>query len=624
MATKKTKKNPSEVHAYVHIIKELTEKKGWKKDQIFTQGECLTHPEIKKWLGLNKPENVIEIDHKTFYVIEAKNDRKKIDQALKEARSDYADKINQSKKIKCRFTTGIAGNHEEGYIAHSEFSKDGKWYPIKENGVEITGLLSIQQVETILRTNSPEIKDVEITEEEFLETAENINEVLHENSINKDYRARFVSALLLAMSDGRDFDLSQDCAVLIDTINARVKHILRQHDKLNFANFIKIDEPASPDNHTKVKDAIKQTYQELLNLNIRSAMNSGKDVLGKFYEVFLKYGNGAKDIGIVLTPRHITKFASEVLNINHKDLVLDPACGTGGFLVSALDEVRRNTTDKDNFEQFRLNGLYGIEEQDAVISLAIVNMIFRGDGKNNIIEGNCFKKWLNAKIDGKKYKAQYLAADNKNRIPPITKVMMNPPFALKKGDDKEYKFVEHALKQMDDNGLLFTILPISVLIERSTLKWRKNILLQNNRLMAVLTFPEDLFYPINVNTVGLFVKKGEPHDFKKHKVYFARCVKDGFVKKKGIRKESNRVRNMLQEIKAEFIDFLQEKPVKVKNVPEFKKMCLLNKDDASCELVAEAYLDSRIPSKEEIEGGVEEMVREAVAFQIRYEDKLKK
>ena len=50
-------------------------------------------------------------------------------------------------------------------------------------------------------------------------------------------------------------------------------------------------------------------------------MNSGKDVLGKFYEVFLKYGNGAKEIGIVLTPRHITRFASEVLDINSKSQI---------------------------------------------------------------------------------------------------------------------------------------------------------------------------------------------------------------------------------------------------------------------------------------------------------------
>jgi len=70
-------------------------------------------------------------------------------------------------------------------------------------------------------------------------------------------------------------------------------------------------------------------------------MASGNDVLGKFYEKFLKYGNGAKEIGIVLTPRHITEFASEVLDVKYNDYVLDPTCGTGGFLVSAFDYSKK-------------------------------------------------------------------------------------------------------------------------------------------------------------------------------------------------------------------------------------------------------------------------------------------
>lgn len=624
MSTRTSKTSISEVHAYVHIIRELTEKKGWTRDQILTQGECLSHPEIKKYLDKTKPENVIEINPKTFYVIEAKNERKKIAQALKEAREDYADKINSSSRVQCPFITGLAGSEAEGYISQSEYYKDGKWLPIKENGVEVTGLLSKQQIEDILRNNNPEIEDVEITEDEFLETAESINEILHENSINKDYRARFISAILLAMSDGKDIDMSGDCSVLIDNINSRVKTILRKHDKLGFANFIKIDEPSSSDNHIKVKDAIKRTYQELLNLNIRSAMNSGKDVLGKFYEVFLKYGNGAKDIGIVLTPRHVTRFASQVLDINAKDLVFDPACGTGGFLVSAFDEVRRKTADKDAFENFRINGMYGIEEQDAIISLAIVNMIFRGDGKNNMIEGNSFKKWLTAKTIGSKYYAEYISEDRPDRTPPITKVMMNPPFALKKGDEKEYKFVEHALKQMEDGGILFAILPISVLVEKGIKSWRKDVLLKQNRLLSVVTFPEDLFYPVSVGTIGLFVKKGTPHNYEEDKVYFARATKDGFAKKKGVRKENSRVRNMLEEIKEELTAHIKGDEIRVDNIPEFKKFCLLDKNDVGCELVAEAYLDSRVPSSEEIERGVEEMVRETIAFKIRFQDKLQK
>src|SRR3989344_5353024 len=371
MARKKSISSPSEVHAYAYIIKELVEKKGWIKNQIYTQQECHKLPEVKKFLGLTKPENIVDIDGKNYYVIESKNERKKIDVALKEAREDYADKINKSNRIKVLFITGIAGNDEEGYIAKSQFPQNGKWEDITENNIELTGLLSKKQTEDILEQRTAHLKDVEITEEEFLETAENINEILHENSINKDYRARFISALLLAMSDRKEIDVTQECDVLIENINSRVSSILKKHNKFSFSNFIKIDEPSSSDNHIKVKEAIKRTYQELLNLNIRSAMNSGKDVLGKFYEVFLKYGNGAKDIGIVLTPRHITRFASEVLDINANDLVLDSACGTGGFLVSALDEVRKKIKDKDKFENFRLNGLYGIELQDAIISLAI-------------------------------------------------------------------------------------------------------------------------------------------------------------------------------------------------------------------------------------------------------------
>ena len=89
--------------------------------------------------------------------------------------------------------------------------------------------------------------------------------------------------------------------------------MLKKHGKQDFARYIKIELPSSEDNHVKFKEAIIKTIQELLELNIRSAMKSGKDVLGKFYEVFLKYGNGAKEIGIVLTPRHITRFAAKII-----------------------------------------------------------------------------------------------------------------------------------------------------------------------------------------------------------------------------------------------------------------------------------------------------------------------
>jgi type I restriction-modification system DNA methylase subunit len=615
---RKTTSSPSEVHAYVYIIKQLTEKKGWSKSQIYTQQECHKITEVKKYLDKTKPENVVDIDGKNYYVIEAKNERVKLDKALKEAKEDYADKINKSKKIKAHFITGIAGNDDEGYIAKSQFFKNEKWETITENDIEVTGLLSKKQIQDIIQHKESNLKDVEITEEEFLETAENINEILHENSINKDYRAKFISAILLAMSDRREIDVTQDFDVLVENINSRVRSILRKHDKLNFSNFIKIDEPSSADNHIKIKEAIKKTYQELLNLNINSAMNSGKDILGKFYEVFLKYGNGAKDIGIVLTPRHITKFAAKVLDVNHKDLVLDSSCGTGGFLVSAFDEVRIKTKDKQDFENFRLNGLYGIEEQDSVISLAIVNMIFRRDGKTNMIEGNCFKKWLNAKSNSKTYQAEYLLEDKEDRIPPITKVMMNPPFALKKGDEKEYRFIEHSLKQMQDEGILFAVLPISVLVEKGTKKWRSDVLLKNNTLLSVVTFPPELFYPTaGVNTLGIFIKKGIPHK-KDQEVFWLRSVRDGFLKKKSRRVLSDKERNMMLEYTDALKQFIQTGKTSLKEIPEEFCSKELDPNDALLELVPEKYIKSKKPDKKQIEYGIDELVRETAAYLIRH------
>ena len=119
--------------------------------------------------------------------------------------------------------------------------------------------------------------------------------------------------------------------MLIGEINARSKDVLTEHSKPEFAPYVRILPPSNTKNHVKFKGALVKTIQTLQNLNIRSAMNSSTDVLGQFYEVFLKYGNGAKEIGIVLTPRHITRFAVKAVGVSSDDIVLDPACGTGGF-----------------------------------------------------------------------------------------------------------------------------------------------------------------------------------------------------------------------------------------------------------------------------------------------------
>ncbi len=167
---------------------------------------------------------------------------------------------------------------------------------------------------------------------------------------------------------------------------------------------------------------------------------------------------------------------------------------------------------------------------------------------------------------------------------------MNPPFALKKGDEKETHFVDYALSQMEDGGLLFAIVPVSVMFKAPHNNWRKE-LLKNNTLISVLTFPQDLFYPVGVHTIGIFIKRGISHDFSKD-VYFARAKDDGFIKIKGVRIFDKNRQNSINEIRDELKSFISNPDLKLKSVPEFKAMIKLDKQEKNLELVPEAYLET--------------------------------
>ncbi len=582
--------------------------------QVYTQAECLSHPEIGKYLGKEKPENVVKVTETAFWVIEAKRSHPQLAQAVSEA-EDYAKKINHSKNIKACFISGVAGNEIDGYLVQTRFLVGRNFKPITINGKKVSALISSEIARAVLRSG-PTIQDLPIDEVFFLAKAEKINQILHLGAINKNYRARVMAALLLALIEDTPPNIDAAPTVLISDINSRAKRVLRNQDKEAFYPYIRLSLPATEDNHRKFKRALVQTIQELNNLNIRSAMNSGADVLGKFYEVFLKYGNGAKEIGIVLTPRHITKFAVDVLSITDRDIVYDPTCGTAGFLVSALDYVRQNH-GATQLNRFKVNNLFGIEQEPEVVALAIVNMIFRGDGKNNIHEGNCFQKNLIRATRRNGVTAEYSRTCPKDTELAVTRVLMNPPFALKSDDEKEFNFVECALRQMQDGALLFSVMPYSAMVKPGVYKqWRKDSLLQRNTLLAVITFPEDLFYPIGVHTLGIFVKKGVTHR-REQNVLWVRALNDGLLKSKGKRLPHPKAVDDFAKVRDCVKSFLHNPAQRVPNIERFQKACRIDFSDPLLELVPENYLDQAPPTKDEVREGIEQVIRDSVAFLIR-------
>ncbi|PQJ73611.1 HsdM family class I SAM-dependent methyltransferase [Polaribacter butkevichii] len=617
-----TKKRISEYTSYIWIKNELQELDWNTKNpnrnsdgQVYTQQECLDNEQIKKQLVKKKPEYVCKINEDNFYVIEAKGQIEEIDKAFQEA-CDYATLINKSKLIKAPIVSGVAGNDEDGYIVRSAFLEKGIFKTINYHSKEITSLISPSLCIELIENKSSSIKELEINEKQLLATAEDINEVLHLGSINKDERASVMATLLLSLIDDTKPNYNASATVFVKDVNNRAEEILIQHNKRDFFKHIEIKLPSKEEARKKYKKSLVSTIFKLKKINIKAAMFSGTDVLGKFYEVFLKYGNGAKDIGIVLTPRHVTTFACNILNITHQDVVYDPTCGTGGFLVSAFDYVRSNSSE-EQLSEFKKHRIFGIEQQPKVASLAIVNMIFRGDGSNNIIDDNCLSVGLKRLVLNSSTTGEYVKTGENINSKVVSKVLMNPPFALKDKDEKEYKFIQHALDQMIDGGLLFAIIPLSVLTKSGvSKKWRQNQLLKENTVLSVISLPDKLFYPVGVHTCALIVKKGVPHP-ENQKVFWAKCNEDGYLTKKGKRLKNDSIENHLEQIEDKLKLFILNSNTKINNIPEFQKSEKIDFKDNLLELVPEAYLDQKIPTKEEIMIGIDELVREAAAFIIR-------
>ncbi len=614
----------SEVDAYSYI-KEQLEQLGWvvknparvPEGEVYKQNESQYNTEIKEVIKRDMPEAIVKLNESEFWVIESKRDKADLDKAVKEATVDYGDELNKSRRIKCLIASGVAGNDTDGFTVTNKYWHNGKWETILFNGKTKDTLLSKEQAQYIIKNKTIDYNEFpDFPEEKYVSSAKKINEILHNSGINKNDRAVFIAGLILALAPNEEIVLkTENTNLLVDNINNLIKAELVAIERENYFDFIKLKPPPDKNNHIKYRQGIIATLKELQTLDIRNAMASGRDILGNFYEKFLKYGNGAKEIGIVLTPRHITTLGVEVLDVKNNDYVLDPCCGTGGFLVAAFDHIKK-TSNKTQIDKFKNYNLFGIEQDDLVGALAIVNMVFRGDGRNNLTGGSCFDKNVIKTIKDGKETGIYSDRKGKDKIkenpdPFITKVLMNPPFALKRGEEKEYKFVDYALSQMQDGKLLFAILPSPIMFKGQKAKaWRKDMLAKNT-LKAVIKFPEDLFYPIGVHTSGVIIEKGTAHNFEKSVLWGK--LDDGYIKKKGVMRKKNK--GNIEKMRSLTKDFLNESVNVEKSVAKVYSIePILNDNDLEC--APEYYLKEVRHTQEEIIEGMRHVYLNLVNYLI--------
>lgn len=230
------------------------------------------------------------------------------------------------------------------------------------------------------------------------------------------------------------------------------------------------------------------------------------DVKGALYEFLLeKNGQDRKSgSGQYFTPRVLVQVLTELIDPHLDELVWDPACGTGGFLLAALDHVRALNPPITALEHFMQHGLRGQDNTSLVVTMAAMNLFLHGfEGKfTPILLGDSLLGLPERKADV---------------------ILANPPFGTRargaltieradfiiKSQNNQLNFLQHIMSLLKVGGRAAVIVPEGVLFDKEGGAIRRALLTQFN-LHTILILPQGIFYSDNIKTFVLFFTKGEP------------------------------------------------------------------------------------------------------------------
>lgn len=444
--------------------------------------------------------------------------------------------INNTDIVNKVFAIGSSGNGHSNKISI---------YFVDEN--EYKFIADVNNLNDLREENIEEFYRVSVLgelpkEERELKEVNKIAADLHEDlrnygSLEGEKKASVVSAILLALENedvifnvdklqGLQGEGVKDGEILFDAIDKYLRNkSLMPHAKIgelkdNFTfiqndltlNRVREDLGMTPLKYFTIK------LNEKLKKNIK---HSDMDILGNFYGEFVKYGGSdGNSLGIVLTPRHITNLMCELIDINENDFILDPCCGSGGFLIAAMNRMLAKTNDEIKKSKIKQEQLHGIELQQKLFTISTTNMILRGDGKSNLKRDDMF----------------HVDKDNYSNI--ITKGLINPPYSQAKTKNlshlSEISFIKETLSLMKSGAKLAAIVPQSTMIGKTKNdKTYKREILENHSLDTVITLNKDTFYGVGVNPCIAIFTAGIPQDDKK-RVNFINFSDDGYVVRKHV------------------------------------------------------------------------------------------
>lgn len=321
--------------------------------------------------------------------------------------------------------------------------------------------------------------------------------------------------------------------------------------------------------HTEEINLNPTTIREIVEMLQEIDLHSVEDdINGKVFETFLESAVRGKELGQFFTPREVVKFMTQLADMKIKkdkdsgdfipEKILDPCCGTGGFLIFALSDLfkkleRLPISDKDKLKKIiKEQSLFGIDKsEDDIVPTTRMNMYLHGDGGSHIYMADALDKQLFIE-DGlpaerveELEELQTLFSNQK-----FDTILTNPPFSMKyeKKKDEEKKileqyeiafegddttkmksslqsnvmFLERNYEFLKAGGKLLSVIDESVLNIKSNDDIR-TFLRANFIIKAVISLPMNTFVnqDAGVKTSIIFLQKKNDADEQQPKVFMA-------------------------------------------------------------------------------------------------------
>ena len=249
--------------------------------------------------------------------------------------------------------------------------------------------------------------------------------------------------------------------------------------------------------------------------------------LGDAFEYLLSVMDSQGDAGQFRTPRHIIDFIVSIVDPKKEDVILDPACGTAGFLISSFKHILAANTDADGnstltpAERERLaRNLNGYDISPDMVRLSLVNM------------------YLHGLVDPHIYEYDTLTSEERwNEFADV--ILANPPFMSPKGGIRphnrfsvksrrsEVLFVDYMAEHLNAGGRAGIIVPEGIIFQSQNAHKQLRKALVEESLVAVVSLPAGVFNPYSgVKTSILLLDKGLAR--RTDRIVFFKVKNDGF------------------------------------------------------------------------------------------------